>query len=104
MRRTAAIVLIFCVVTAGCIGPSTDDQEEVPSRTLSVEEVDSTPTSEKVIGYSQLSSEQQEVFVSAVESEDDNTGIPEEITYEVWIDHEYVEYDDRLYRVVVSAA
>jgi len=71
---------------------------------LTVEEVDSAQTSESILEYSQMSPDQQDTFVSAVNSVDGDTGIPDEVSYEVWIDYEYVEYNNNLYRVVVSGA
>lgn len=104
MRDAVVAILILCVVTAGCISPVSDDQEEMPSRALSVEEVDSVMSTESVVEYPQLSADQQDVFVSAVNSEDDNAWIQEEVSYEVWIDYEYVAYNDSFYKVYVSTA
>lgn len=69
---------------------------------LTVEEVDSAQISESVLEYSQMSPDQQDTFVSAVNSEDGDTWIPDEVNYEVWLDYEYVEYNDSLYEVAVS--
>ncbi|MXR20025.1 hypothetical protein [Halobacterium bonnevillei] len=51
-----------------------------------------------------MSSGQQEVFVSAVNSEDNDAWISEEVSYGVWIDYEYVEYNGGSYEVAVSGA
>jgi hypothetical protein len=49
----------------------------MPSRALSFEEVDSVPSTESVVEYPQLSADQQEGFVFAVNSEDDDAWIQE---------------------------
>lgn len=86
------------------MGPFSDAQNQQSMRTLTVEEVDSAPSSENTLDYSEMSPDQQEIFVLALNSEDGDAKIPEEASYEIWIDDDYVEYNESIYRVVVAVS
>ncbi|ESS07430.1 MAG: hypothetical protein A07HB70_00380 [uncultured archaeon A07HB70] len=63
---------------------------------------DETPSDDEMVRYANLSPGQQRVFDRA-RTTNESAAIPSEVDEQVWIDSQYVRYQNRTYRAAVAA-
>ncbi|WP_416838990.1 hypothetical protein [Haloferax sp. DFSO52] len=95
MRLGVSLVVVFVVLTAGCLGGSNGTGQ------LTVEQVDELPQGEGAVSYDNLSPEQKDAFQRALD-EDGSVTIHKGTDRNEFIDPGYVRYDGGIYRTAVA--
>ncbi|WP_232700834.1 hypothetical protein [Halobacterium wangiae] len=71
---------------------------------LDVSRVNSDTPANQTIAFSTLTSDQQQVFELALADEDGVVKIPTNVDEQVWIENEYVTYQNQTYHVAVAVS
>ncbi|WP_262178223.1 hypothetical protein [Haloarcula laminariae] len=100
-RLLAATALALLVVGGGAYVAFAGGDEPSSAGSLTVAPVDGTPTASETVAFEALSSDQRELFERA-RNGSSAVDIPSNVSYEVFVDHRYVRYQNRTYEVAVA--
>jgi hypothetical protein len=103
--RTAIALILLLSVTTGCLQPFTGNSQnetELSSYLLTVEEDPVPTTPDSVIDFEELTLGQQNTFKRALNKSYPSVRVPTGVDHEVWVEHEYVRYRNETYSVSVA--
>lgn len=98
----AVLLLVIIVGGAFLTGLGLDGHESASY--LDVSRVSSAPADNQTTSFTNLTPDQQQVFEKALTDEDDMVQIPANVDVQVWIENDYVSYQNQTYHVAVAVS
>lgn len=99
-------MIVFVIISGGCLQPFNGvNQEgtELGSHAVTVEKEMNSTLPNNIIYFGEMTERQQRTFTRALNGSYNTVRIPLGVDYDIWYDHEYVQYQNKTYSVVVSA-